>query len=82
MEELEKLISELFALTELSLHDSGNIEEDEKIANILITPNTDPGVATKFILRFNTNKDTTIPIFIDNETLSQINTINDGPENN
>ena len=82
MEELEKLISELFALTELSLHDSGSIEDDEKVTSILITPNPDAGEEAKFTLRFNTNKDTTTPVFIDNETLSQITIINDGPENN
>lgn len=82
MKELEKLISELFALTELSLHDSGSIEDDEKVANILITPNSNPEEETKFTLKFNTNKDTTTPVFVDNEILAQLDTLNAGPENN
>lgn len=82
MEELEKLISELFVLTEKQLHDLGSIGDDEKIINILITPNSNSGEETKFTLRFNTNKDTTTPVFVDNETLSQIDKVNDGPENN
>ena len=82
MKELEKLISELFTLTELSLHESCSIEDDEKVANILIIPNSNPEEETKFTLRFNTNKDTTTPVFVDNEILAQLDTLNAGPENN